>query len=291
MKISAYHKGIGDSVYFGSCVKPDLVYISCVFTWNREKALSSSCFYPDSQIKFGGTGLNYSTELPHEVEHKKPDYSLYNIDYSMGFLTRGCIRDCGFCVVPEKEGSIRKNASLEEFLEPSFNKIMILDNNLLAYGDHNKIFKKLIDLDKKVSFSQGLDIRLIDDKNARLLTRIKYYDTKFQNRRLYFAWDFPETEMAVKRCIQLLFENGIRPEHLMFYVLMCYNTNYQQDIHRVQTLIDLGIKPYVMLYNNNKGTYQAHLKRWVERRYYKMFPWEQYDKGDSQIQIHEAEHQ
>lgn len=291
MKLSGYFKELGHEVKFGSCNNPDEVYISCVFTWNREKALSASTYYPDSKIFYGGSGLNLTSMLSDEVEHHKPDYGLYNIDYSMGFLTRGCIRDCGFCVVPEKEGGIRKNASLEEFLESSFNKIMILDNNLLAYREHNKIFLKLIDLDKKVSFSQGLDIRLIDDENARLLSKIKYYDIKFKNKRLYFAWDFPETEIAVKKGIQILFENGIRPDQLMFYVLMCYNTNYQQDIHRVKTLIELGIKPYVMLYNNNKGTYQRHLQRWVARRYYEVIPWESYDSGDSQIQIQEAENQ
>jgi len=44
----------------------------------------------------------------------------------------------------------------------------------------------------------------------------------------------------------------------------------------------LGVKPYVILYNNDKGTYQHHMKRWIEWRYYQIMPWEKYDYGDSQ---------
>ena len=145
--------------------------------------------------------------------------------------------------------------------------------------------KKLIEINKKTSFSQGLDIRLITQENAELLSQIKYYDLDFKDRRLYFAWDFPELEQHVKKGIQILLDAGVKSAHLMFFVLMCYNTNYQQDLYRLETLIDLGVKPYVMLYNEDKGTYQHHMKRWIEWRYYHIIPWEKYDSGDSQFYI------
>ena len=288
MKLSGYFKDQGHDVRFGSCNNPDKVYISCVFTWNREKALSASAYYPDSELFFGGSGFNLNSVIPNEIEHHKPDYSLYpDFDFSLGFTTRGCIRKCGFCIVPEKEGLIRAHSPLKEFVEPGFKKIMLLDNNLLAYPKHEDILKELIEIDKKVSFSQGLDIRLINKRNSKLLNQIKYYDSSFKDRRLYFSWDFPEIERDVKKGISLLLDEGVQPKHLMFYVLMCYNTTYEQDLYRLETLIDLGVKPYVMLYNGLKGTYQHHMKRWIERRYYKMFPWMEYDKGDSQIHIKE----
>ena len=290
MKLSGYFKEKGHDVKFGSCKNPDRVYISCVFPDNREKALSASAFYPESEIHFGGGGFNLSSKLSDEIEHHRPDYSIYpKVDFSLGFTTRGCIRNCGFCIVPEKEGPIRIHSPLKEFIEPRFNKIMLLDNNLLSYSKHEEILQELIEIDKKVSLSQGLDIRLINKRNAGLLNQIKYYDSSFKDRRLYFSWDFPEIEKAVKRGINLLLSEGIPPDHLMFYVLMCYNTKYDQDIYRLRTLIDLGVKPYVMLYNGLKGTYQHHMKRWIQRRYYKMIPWVEYDKGDSQFYIKEAE--
>ena len=81
MKLSTYHKNQGDQVFLGSCKSPDRVYISCVFTWNKEKALQASAFYPDAEIICGGTGFNLDSSLPHEIEHLMPDYSLYGIGH------------------------------------------------------------------------------------------------------------------------------------------------------------------------------------------------------------------
>lgn len=286
MKLSTYHKSKGNIVKFGSCEAPDIVYISCVFTKNREKAIQASTFYPDAEIHFGGTGINLSTVLPSDIDQRPPDYSIYpHVDYSIGFATRGCFRKCPWCVVPKKEGNIRRDHPLSSFVNPDFNKIMLLDNNLLSYENYEEILEELIILNKKTCFSQGLDIRLVNPHNAVLLSQIKYYDTGFKNRRLYFAWDQPDIEPFVLSGIKTLVEAGIRPNHLIFYVLVCFDTNYEQDLHRVKTLLNLGVKPYVMLYNEIKGTYQHHLKRWVEWRYCEVIPWEKYDHGDSQLVI------
>lgn len=282
MKLSTYHKNLGDEVFKGSCKNPDLIYASCVFSWNKMKTLQATSFYPDTKVIYGGTGYDLETCLPKEVEESRPDYSLYPIDYSIGFTTRGCIRNCPWCLVPEKEGDIKKGTPLTEFVNPKFNKIILLDNNLLSYSGHVNILKELISLNKKTSFSQGLDIRLINNENASLLSEIKYYDIMFKNRRLHFAWDEPKIEKELLKGINILLDTGIRPRHLMFYVLVNFNTTYEEDIHRVQTLLDLGTIPYVMLYNGIKGTYQHHLKRWVERRYCYVVPWEEYDHGNSQ---------
>lgn len=286
MKLSAYHKKQDNEVHLRSCEDPDIVYISCIYTWNREKALSASTFYPDATIHFGGSGFEITSKLSDEIEHLKPDYDLYpNFDCSMGFLSRGCIRKCPWCIVQEKEGWIKEHSPLEEFLEPRFDKIILLDGNFLALPTSIEKLKELQKINKKICFNQGLDIRLINQENAELLSQLKYYDLKFKDRRLYFAWDTPEIEPAVLKGIKTLLNAGIRADHLMFYVLVCFNTSYEQDIYRVKTLIDLGVKPYVMLYNGIKGTYQHHLKRWIEWRYYKVVSWEEYDHGDSQIQI------
>jgi len=290
MKWSGYHKEQGNEIYFGSCSNPSEIYISCVFTWNREKATSASTYYPNAKIHFGGSGFNLSSELPYEVEHHKPDYSLYpNVDFSLGFTSRGCIRNCPWCVVPKKEGWIREHSPLNEFIEPSFNKIMLLDNNFLASPKSIEKLEQIITLEKKISFNQGLDIRLINEKNAKLLSQTRYYDLKFKSRRLYFAWDIPQIESQVIKGIETLLATGIRKDHLMFYVLTGYNTNYREDLHRVEKLISLGVKPYVMIYNNLKGPHQRHLKRWIEMRYYEILPWIEYDHGDSQKVINEME--
>lgn len=284
MQLSTFLKDLGQIVEFGSTDKiPDNVWVSCVFPQNREKALMSSNWYPESRIHFGGTGFNLITKLPEEAQHKKPDYGLYpHVDYSLGFTSRGCIRKCAFCVVPEKEGFIREHSPIEEFLEPSFKKIVLLDNNFLASPRCKEKLEKLIDLGKRVCFNQGLDIRLINKENAELLAQVKSRDKSFKRTNYYFAWDLPEIEPSVLKGIEILLDAGIKPSHLMFYVLMGYNTNYEQDKYRLHTLIDLGVKPYVMVYNQMEGTYHKHMRRWVKYHLYEHVPWLKYDYGNSQ---------
>ena len=106
MKLSAHHKAAGDRVeWFAPLLGPyDRVYSSKVFTYTPDYP------YLPEAAELGGTGYKISTELPEETEHIRPDYTLYNLDYSLGFLTRGCPRHCPWCFVPDKEGPIRAHA-------------------------------------------------------------------------------------------------------------------------------------------------------------------------------------
>lgn len=53
----------------------------------------------------GGTGYKDYGSLPREIEATLPDYSIYpQVKHAIGFLTRGCIRNCPWCIVPRKEG-------------------------------------------------------------------------------------------------------------------------------------------------------------------------------------------
>ncbi|GAH71988.1 unnamed protein product, partial [marine sediment metagenome] len=107
---------------------PDRVYVSCIFSKNVSRARGTATFYPDAKFEIGGPGLGTAgILLPYEVEHMMPDYSLYGIDYSVGFSTRGCFRKCPFCQVHEVEGSFREHASIEEFLHPEHQKLRLFD--------------------------------------------------------------------------------------------------------------------------------------------------------------------
>lgn len=129
MKLSAYHKGRGDEVYLNQPLdQPALTYGSCVFTWNAKMQASIPHGAPT-----GGSGLSLDKELSAEVEHIMPDYSLYSgVDYSLGFTSRGCIRKCPWCIVPEKEGAMQAWTRIYEFWNRQHRKILLLDNNLLA---------------------------------------------------------------------------------------------------------------------------------------------------------------
>lgn len=155
----------------------------------------------------GGTGYAIQVEngkevfhrelhenLPAEIEHLYPDYSLYpeyqNIAY--GFLTRGCCNDCSFCIVCPKEGreSIQV-ADLSEFWKGQ-KEIKLLDPNLLACRQREKLLQELIDSGSKVDFTQGLDARFITDDIALLINQVRI-------KTIHFAFDFMQNEKAVIR--------------------------------------------------------------------------------------------
>ncbi len=284
MKIGAWHLQRGDTVSLAFShrlesnswnamqYQPDKVYASCIFTKNREKALQIPSYY-DCDVVIGGSGVSLDTELSSDIEHLMPAYNIYdgkicercrnvlpsckckerplagNIDFSMGFTSRGCIRQCDFCVVPEKEGRIREHEDIEDFLHPDHGKLILLDNNLLASPRCMEKMRRLRDSGLKVSFSQGLDIRLMDDEIAGLLADIDYYSWRFNRHRLYFAWDTKGGEEKVRRGIEAMYNAGIVKSDMMFYMLVGYNTSFEYDYYRFRKLWEWGVDPFVMMFN------------------------------------------
>ena len=112
MKLSAWHKQRGDHVIIDE-PDPDLVYISSPFK-SANKHNDYQQMFPGAKIEYGSYGFN-DKKLPDKIEHTMPDYSIFNVPYSMGYTTRGCIRSCPFCIVPKMEGSIKKHSHPSEF--------------------------------------------------------------------------------------------------------------------------------------------------------------------------------
>jgi hypothetical protein len=292
MKLGAFHKKQGDEIYLRRGLAPelpldfpdpDIAYISCIFDKNKEKTFDLVASLRKIGIKTlcGGPAI-IGDILPEEVEHILPDYGLYGIDYSMGFTSRGCIRYCPWCRVPLIEGRIKSHADMSEFLHPNHKKLILLDNNLLAAPNARETLEELARRGLLVNFNQGLDIRLITDENASLLSRIRYYDRRFKNRRLHFAFDQPGIADQVKEGIAILERNGIPRRHLMSYILIRYNTSFQQDMERVNTLIKEKVLPYIMPYNDDHSDWAQVLEEWINGRWYQFIPWEKFDRGNSQ---------
>lgn len=150
------------------------VYVAKTFTFtpDYQYPINSDCIFK------GGTGYSISTKLPDVIEHAHPDYSIYPSvpkDTAYGFLTRGCIRNCPWCVVPKKEGSIHLENSVNWISEGGRRKRLILmDNNILAYSERDRLLCDIIMGDYVVDFNQGLDARLVDTHTAELLTKIHW---------------------------------------------------------------------------------------------------------------------
>lgn len=258
MKLSAWHKAKGDTVrwydpFDGLAERYDKVYMSKVFSFTPDY---DSPIYAD-EISRGGSGYciklvngkevydkSKDIELPDEVEHIYPDYSLYGItDTAYGFLTRGCPRGCEFCHVDCKEGrQSYRVASLSEFWHGQKN-IVLCDPNILACPDHMDLLQQLADSKARVEFNQGLDIRLVNERNMGLLNKIKI-------KMIHFAFDRWQDRHLIEPRLRMFRENSSYDHHkIMVYILTNFDTTIEQDIYRIQLCRELDMQPYPMIYD------------------------------------------
>lgn len=261
MKLSAYHKAQGHQVCFWNPLFYfDVVYKSRVFTDTYSK--DNITVRNAGQVIKGGTGYGPGSDLPDEIEHSYPDYSLYPqySETAYGFLSRGCPRGCGFCIVGGKEGrKSRKVADLSEFWRGQ-REIKLMDANLLACPDHEKLLLQLAESRALVDFSQGLDIRLITRDNVALLNQVR-------TKTVHFAWDNPDEDLT-RYFRQFLEWTSIKnPRLRRVYLLTNYDSTHEQDLYRVETLRQMGFDPYVMIYEKPTAPpITRHLQRWVNNK-------------------------
>lgn len=273
MKISAWHKAHREEVAWFSPLWNmwwERVYMAKVFSFTPNYAYPINA----SEIIMGGSGymihnvdgkekwLGTEQGLPEEVEHIYPDYELYGIrDRAYGFLSRGCYRGCPFCHVASKEGRrSRKVADLAEFWNGQ-KEIEICDPNILACPDAEDLLRQLAESKAKVEFNQGLDARLISDANVELLARIRL-------KSVHFAWDRMRDGDAVIAGIRR-FIGKVRyyPRDISVYCLVNYETSMAEDLERIYKLRELGVSPYVMVYDKeHAGKDYKRLQRWVNHR-------------------------
>ncbi len=280
MKISAYHKSKGDSVswYEWWTGHYHRVYVSKVF--GDEYSQEDLTAIQADEIIYGGSGYAIKIEngkevykkeldkdLPFEIEHIYPDYSLYpqlTKDTAYGYLTRGCPRACHFCIVSCKEGRISKKvANLSEFWSGQ-KFIKLLDPNILACKEHLDLLRQLKESGARVDFTQGIDARLISEKNVKALVGVKVSG-------MHFAFDYIENEKAILKGLKIYSKNvdlKNKPDgHKTVYILTNYNTTFDQDWYRVSKVRELGFAPYVMIYRKNTAPkITRYLQRWCNNR-------------------------
>lgn len=272
MKISSWHKIKGDDVdWWNGYEEYDRVYMSKVFdetyTQDMDEPLNAR------EVLKGGTGYSMSLELPSEMEHIYPDYSLYPLltqDTAYGFLTRGCRNGCPVCVVPLKEGeTTHKVADLGEWWHGQKN-IVLMDPNLLAYRGHRDLLQQLADSKSWVDINQGFDARFLAPDNIALINKIKL-------KQIHFAWDYMRFEKSVLRGLDMYRELATRKPNGAYgtvYTLVNYDTTMEENLYRIYTLRERGYDPYVMVYDKPNAPKEIrHLQRWCNnRRIFKSCP-------------------
>jgi len=268
MKLSAWHKAKGDIVklydpLFASCF--DTVYSSKVFTFTPEDLELIG------NVEKGGTGYKLFHTLPEEIEHICPDYSLYDVNYSVGFVTRGCPRHCQWCIVPDKEGDIRKHADVNEFLRHQ--DVVLMDNNILASEHGIQQIEKLAKLGVKVDFNQGLDARLIDDQVAHLLSKLRWI------RYIRLSCDTLSQLPEIQKAVTLLRWYNANPANIFVY---CLVKDVQEALERVKALKGLYLQVFAQPYrdfdtNTDPTKEQKKFARWVNHKaIFKSVAWKDY---------------
>lgn len=286
MKISAWHKQQGDEVemYF-PLSHYDKVYVSKVFGDEYSK-LSPFCINA-KEIVYGGTGFAITVEngkeiyhkdrdknLPYEIEHIYPDYSLYpelTKDTAYGFLTRGCCNNCSFCIVTPKEGRCStKVADLGEFWRGQ-KFVKLLDANILACKDRVELLKQLRDSGARIDFTQGLDARFITEEVAYLLKDIK-------KKSVHFAFDFMKNEKAIIKGLKTYNDIVGATDHDAVYILTNYNTTHEEDMYRLRMVQECGFFPDIRIYRKSTAPrITRDLQGWCNNRIiYKSTKWEEY---------------
>lgn len=251
----------------------DKIFISTIFTCNKNLIKVINC----KKVCQGGTGYNYKMKLFKKIEHMLPDYNLYkDNEYSLGFLTRGCIRNCEFCFVPKKEGRLKFHSKLKEFYNPKLPKIMLLDNNFLASPGAVNMLKMLKKTGKKITFKQGLDFRLLTEEKAKHLSELNY------DREYIFAFDYIQDKSVIENKMKI-WRPLMKDWHTKFFVLVGYNSTLKEDLERVYFLKENKCLPYIMryetCYTSPNNPFYTDLAAWCNQpRLFKKIPFKEFIK-------------
>lgn len=237
----------------------------------------------------GGTGVSLTNTLPDEVERQRADYTLYGIDYGIGYLMRGCIWHCDFCVVPTKEGKPHSVAAIDDLLNehsPRRRPFVVLLDNEFFWKEKWAIVQLEEFTRRGIDFcpSQGLDVRVVTRALAQALAAAPYWNLHHTSRQITFAFDQISYERQYRRGIELLLASGVPARHLQSFVLVGFNSSFEEDMRRIEIIRSYGADPFVMLFRNPltghgvEDKQKRHLARWVNRRLYKVCEFHEYDR-------------
>jgi hypothetical protein len=296
MRIVAHHRALGDEVTVRKVskrtaltsaafreVEPrfddptwDRVYASAIFDRTAPLIARIEQIYPGCIVGGTGTANMGRTLADVGIKDGPVDYADYpEWEQSIGFAMRGCRFKCDFCVVPRKEGRARENDTIAAIWRgyPWPRQLLLLDNDFFGNPTWRDRIDEILAGKFKISFVQGINARILSVEAAAAIASVDYRADDMKERRIYTAWDAKGDERVLFRGLQRIVDAGVKPDHLMVYMLIGHalgETHDDRD-HRRRLLREFGARPYPMPFVRTPEL--VGFQRWVIGAYDKGIPW------------------
>lgn len=232
----------------------DQAYLSAIFTWDLPKLCQDANLLQQNaeiKVEIGGpaatalpefitqeTGLSPHSGLDERFEYVKGD------KFFATFTSRGCPRNCPFCLVPKLEG--RRMTEYDDFPIPIGRNPYVCDNNILATSwNHQLLLIEKLRHVKNLDLNSGFDDRIfIKDPEKYWLA---YSGLRMEAWR--FAYDTPEQRKAIKACADFLHDKGVDYRRIIVFCLIGFSgMSFDEAREKLEFLIDIGTSPYPMRY-------------------------------------------
>ncbi len=250
---------MGWSAGIAEWVENETAFVSVVFSWMVQQAYMRCVWLKSAgyHVKVGGPAVYLNNYIFSEFDMTGRVDALIHHNKNAVFTSRGCIRKCGFCLVPKAEGALFE-------LDDWDVKPIICDNNLLATSTthFDKVIDRLLEARiKGIDFNQGLDARLLSEHHARRFAELP------KDTIIRLAWDDIRTEVQYMSAFEILVNAGVLPKQIRTYVLIGYNDTPDDAFYRLEKIRELGALPSPMRFQPLNAVRKNEFvgENWTER--------------------------
>ena len=238
---------------------------------------------PARSLELSPADFGHRDTASPPIDELVPDYSIlghipyvYPVrDAYFGYTTRGCIRQCSFCGVPQLEGPQRDKPSLANYINRISKRhgerkyLVLMDNNVAASARFTDIIDEIVDLGftpgatlerpgarpskRRVDFNQGVDARILCKSPAYLqhLSRICISP-------LRIAFDHLGLRKQYETSVQMAADHGLTS--VSNYLLYNFMDSPEDLYQRMRINLDLNAKLGINIWSFPMRYQPTHLK-------------------------------
>jgi len=224
----------------------DRVHVSCLMTWNKDKAEQLAEEWSDvASVEVGGPAYDWPAGNFEPGMYLKKGYTI---------TSRGCPKKCPFCFVRRREGTITTL--------PIHDGLYVGDNNLLACPhEHVESVFDMLDRQKgRPRFHGGIDVELLKEWHVERLARLK-------PEKIYIAFDDIKKQEQVRLGLKMMLDGGVRFGSILCYTLGGYDDDTIDDAEsRCRWLLEHGAIPIAQVFRSYDETKKKPDPEWQKWR-------------------------